>query len=665
MIKEIIKFMELLPEDFKMKGSQPKDGLHIEVRLKLDDNQVYRIDTENIHYEMYSSKKKESSPFLEKCKARQQSAWWINAHKNYDHPEKAIQSCSPFLVAFKREYLKGGDKFIKNDSESKSQIYDRFNSYFEKAFQLFDEDQEFEMYEVFKYFFVRDEFSIVLNQIEAVQEDKRLKLEESIEIKKEEARSTNDKELNIKTQYEIKRLEVQVDKVRELSNSDYILFYLDVPDSLYTQTQDNYLKASLFNTDKFNTEPDDDGLVYGTSDFLNGFNSKMPFLMHQTASFDISGRISNVEAKHLFEFTKVLSNKTLPSPLPLFIYEEELEERMIDIIDENEFKLGYQEVIKKLIETRKEDLSNYYLLFWQNSTKGIVLRDCDFVSKFEFRLKEPLDVINYFEIYDKGSKKLKDYPAITDVFQLERKILKPFIQNKNSNLNYFSDLRKKGYEELDGTYQSYAKYRKTVYDYVYKSQRNLIDEHVFYEMVFNAIKDDLKKKTKKRKQQDTIYNSADKYDMNNAQSLEIKEKLNIWYSTQHIFNRNNKELMGDKLKDYQSFVAELVSDEGTNREATDADFAFTAGMVINYIISKSKAADTSYQLLEPYLQQSRCSEFKKAIANDFARYKHEMFSRRFDRAAAFVLSYDTDSNLKNLLPQILSGVFAKSQLYSK
>lgn len=643
MIKEIIKFMELLPEDFKMKGSQPKDGLHIEVRLKLDENQVYRIDTENIHYEMYSSKKKESSPFLEKCKARHQNAWCIDTNKCFDLPMKAIHSCSPFLVAFKREQIRGGDKYIANESQDKSQIYDRFNSYFEKAFQLFDEGQEFEMYEVFKYFFVRDEFSIVLNQIEAVQKEQRLKLEESIEIKKEEVRSTNDKELKIKIQDEIKRLEVQVDKVRELSNSDYILFYLDVPNSLYTQTQDNYLKARLFNTDEFNTEPDDEDLVYGTSNFLNGFNSKMPFLLHQTASFDISGRISNVEAKHLFEFTKVLPNKTLPSPLPLFIYEDELEERMIDIIDENEFKLGYQEVIKKLIETRKEDLSNYYLLFWQNTKDGLVFRDYDFVSKFEFKLPHRLDIINYFELYDKEAKKLKHYPSIVDVFQFEQRVLKPFIHNKYYNLNYFSDLSKDGYEELDGTYQSYAKYRKTVYDYVYKSQRNLIDEHVFYEMVFNAVKDDLK----------------------NNREYAIKDKLNIWYSTQHIFNRNNKELMGDKLKDYQSFVAELVSDEGTNREATDADFAFTAGMVINYIISKSKAADTSYQLLEPYLQQSRCSEFKKAIANDFARYKHEMFSRRFDRAAAFVLSYDTDSNLKNLLPQILSGVFAKSQLYSK
>ena len=53
MIKEIVKFMELLPEDFKMKGTQPKDGLHIEVRMELSPDYVSNIDTENFIYEMY------------------------------------------------------------------------------------------------------------------------------------------------------------------------------------------------------------------------------------------------------------------------------------------------------------------------------------------------------------------------------------------------------------------------------------------------------------------------------------------------------------------------------------------------------------------------------------------------------------------------------------
>ena len=643
MIKEIVKFMELLPDDFKTIGSQPKDGLHIEMKIQIDSDNVCRIDTDNFTYEMYSSKKKESSPFLDKCKTRHQNAWCIDTNKCFDLPTKAIHSCSPYLVAFKRDHLRGGDKFIENEKLNKSQIYDRFNDYFTKASSLVSEDMNNGIYDVYKYFFVRDQFSHILNLIESEQTNKRLDIIDKIESKKTLEKIEVDKQAKENIRNDIKTLEQLLDKVRPLSMADYILFYLDVPITHYVSAQDSYLKARLFNTDEYNTEPDENNLVYGTSNFLNGFNNKMPFLMHQTASFDITGRISNVEAKLLFEFTKLLPNLNLQSPLPLFVYEEELEQQMIAIIKDSESKMKFQDLIMSIVNEHKQDLGNYYLLFWQNTKDGLVFRDFDFVSKFEYELKEKFNIENYFELRKKDSKELKHYPLITNIFQLEQVVLQPLIHNKYHRTNYFSDLTKDGYEELDGTFQSYAKYRKSVYDYIYKSQRTLIDQHVFYEMTFNAIKDDLK--------------------LGYGES--IKEKLNIWYSVQHIFNQNNKEIMGDKLKDYQLFVAELVSEEGTQREASDADFAFTAGMVINYIINKSQSADTSYQLLEPYLQQSRCSELKKAITRDFARYKHEKFSRRFDRAAAFVLSYETDTNLKNLLPQILSGVFAKNQLYSK
>jgi len=95
------------------------------------------------------------------------------------------------------------------------------------------------------------------------------------------------------------------------------------------------------------------------------------------------------------------------------------------------------------------------------------------------------------------------------------------------------------------------------------------------------------------------------------------------------------------------------------------EFAFAAGQVIYYILQKSKSADTSYQRLEPYLQQVTCEGLKKAIANDFARYKHENYSTRFEKAAAFVLTYQTEENMKKVLPEILAGIFSNNQLFPK
>ncbi|HMP30845.1 MAG TPA: hypothetical protein PKD85_14660 [Saprospiraceae bacterium] len=71
-------------------------------------------------------------------------------------------------------------------------------------------------------------------------------------------------------------------------------------------------------------------------------------------------------------------------------------------------------------------------------------------------------------------------------------------------------------------------------------------------------------------------------------------------------------------------------------------------------------------MLEPYLQQAKCSEFKRALANDIARYKHAINDNetRFKNVCAFVQTYDTDRNLKELLPEILAGVFAKNEFFT-
>ena len=95
-------------------------------------------------------------------------------------------------------------------------------------------------------------------------------------------------------------------------------------------------------------------------------------------------------------------------------------------------------------------------------------------------------------------------------------------------LDYFSDLNKDDYEKKDLTFISYSKFRKSVYDFVYKSQRQAVDGSMFDEMVFNGIKDDIKQ----------------------GNGYGVKEKLNIWYSTYNFFNSKNKINMASKLESY-------------------------------------------------------------------------------------------------------------------
>lgn len=643
MIKELINFTENLEEEFKNLGSTPKEGLHIRMKLFVSESGEAKIDTSYFEYEQYSKKQKgEISDFLSQCKLLHQNAWCIDTYKCFDLPTKAIHTCSPFAVAFKREHLEGGEKFKANIGKKK-QIYERFGEYFTKAFELFENKEDVEKYILYKNFFTHKTFTSVLQRIEEDCKTKRIQFEEEILQIKERLKNCSDKTQKEELKEQVTTIEQELLKVKPLDDSDYVLFYLDVPLELYQQVHKKYLDDKLFNTAFYNTEPNQEGVIFGTSNFMNGFNSNMPFLMHQTATFDISGRISNLDAKLLNELKNILPNKTLPNPLPVFIYKEELQRKVIGIFKESEFRFGYKEIIQKLVEDNIDDIGNYYLLFWQNTKDGIVFKDFDFVSTFEYSVskEKPLAILNLFDIKEKGGKENKHYPAVYNIFEFEQQVMKPFIQNKYLRVDYFGDLNKDDYAKLDLTFNSYSRYRKAIYDYVYKSQRNTIHGHIFDEMVFNAITDDIK----------------------NNNDYGIREKLNIWYSLYEYFNTNNKINMVNKLKDYQDFVAAIIADEPVT-DITDEKFAFAAGQVIEYILSKSKSADNSYNLLEPYLQQSKCAEFKRAIANDFGRYKHENFSKNFEKVAAFVLSYETSANLKHLLPQILSGVFSKNQLFS-
>ncbi|MEJ5088904.1 hypothetical protein GEO21_02530 [Sphingobacterium faecium] len=639
MIKELINFTNNLDEEFKNLGSSPKEGLHILMRYQTDEYGVISMDRTDYQYEFFSKKQKTgTSEFLNYCKSLHQNAWCIDTNKCFDLPTKAIHTCSPFSVAFKQEHLEGGAKF--NANKKKKQIYERFSDYFAKAFALFKDNNEQEKYIVFKNFFSHNAFSSVLKKIEEERADQFNKSTEEAEKLKSQFKEEKDKSIKESLKSQIADYEQELLKVKPLDDSNYIIFYLDLPLEQYKEVHKKYLDDKLFNTDKYNTAPNEEGLIFGTNNFMNGFNGNMPFLMHQTASFDITGRISNQDAKLLNDLKNMFPNKTLPNPLPIFIYEVELQNEVIGLFKESSFKLSYREILERLIADNEVDLSNYYLLFWQNTMDGIVFKDFDYVSKFDYKVKD-LIIHNLFEIREKGGKVDKHYSLIKNIFDFELQVLKPLIQNKYHRVDFFGDLNKDEFAKLDLTFSSFSKYRKAVYDFVYKSQRSSIDGHAFYEMVFNSILDDIK----------------------NGNNYGVKEKLNIWYSLYDYFNPKKNINMINRLKEYQDFVREIINDEDLN-DITDEKFAFAAGQVIEYILSKSKSADNSFNLLEPYLQQSKCTEFKKAIANDFSRYKHENFSKNFEKVAAFVLSYETSANLKNLLPQILSGAFAKNQLFS-
>ena len=167
MIQELINFTESLSEEFKAQGTLPKEGLHILLQFQKDADGGIYIDVDSFLYEQFFKKQDEApSEFLEKCKLLQQNSWMIDTNKCLDTITRAIHTCSPFAVAIKRDNLQGGKNFEKRKQDGKNLVYDSFESYFSKAFALFDEEETQEKYVVFKNFFFQNTFSTLIEKIE-------------------------------------------------------------------------------------------------------------------------------------------------------------------------------------------------------------------------------------------------------------------------------------------------------------------------------------------------------------------------------------------------------------------------------------------------------------------------------------------------------------------
>ena len=372
--------------------------------------------------------------------------------------------------------------------------------------------------------------------------------------------------------------------------------------------------------------------------------------MHQTASFEIPGRITNSDALALKEFEVV--NSILPTPLPLFIFKEELKKDIISIFSENAKngkKRSYASIVEELYKKHTTDFANYYLLYYQYG----ILKDFDFVSNFNFELKNEKG--NPWLVYNLFS--LKFEPTIRTVFDFQNIIIQKILNNglvkeKDGILKYlyFEDIKEK-YCKSPNTYLLIMKYRKVFYDFVYKGRFEVVTKSIFDEILQTLILDDIRK---------------DQFKSNkHSQGYSIAAKLNIWFSLSHLFFNPNKNSinMANHLKEHQAFMLDLI--DGKKDILSESEFAFASGQIIKYLLSKSRGADKSHSRLEAFIQQGNYNLFIKAIIRLFDQYKHATMTKKFERVISQVLEYENEiNNLTSNTKYILAGYFSNNFLFS-
>lgn len=603
MIQEIVNFVDYLEEHSPEVFSENlflKEGVYIYLE---NENDELIIKQENI---LEVNKESESNKLYRDFLELKSNTEMLNAMKSFNSgPKVFIEIGTPFGIAFNA-------KAYKENTESKL-LYSA-DAYFKAARKFIDDDNE-------KHLKWCDE------------------MEHFVKTKMLDFLSSNEEYAKAKDQF-------------------MFYFFMKGPElDDFQQIQSKFLAEKLFNKDKFNVASKN-GEIFGIADSLSGFNDKKEFLTHKTGPVELNYRVNGFEARKLFQFFNLQQkNKILPNPFPLFVDEVELSSYAIKFY-QNDNKLGHREIIEELLKS-KDNLQNYYLIYFHNGLKGSRIIDIDFVPVFKYKvdniiLKEPFEIGGKF-------KNLK----INNIFHFQEHLLNKILNEqlivttKSGSLwiRHFDDMEAKpeyGYA-TDTIVNLFYSYRKSFYDYVYKSRRESITGVMFHDMMQKSILDDIK--------QDEFKNN------NHSKGYRIKEKLNIWFNLYNYFvkSKNDEDMVNTTLQLLEKMRTIAKPDNISEHITTDNEFAFASGQLIRTILNKSEAGDRTHALLEPFLQKTQCEKFKLAIARAFENYKHafkfykgDATRFEFDKIMSEVMGFETNTNLKDLLPLILAGYFSET-----
>lgn len=608
MIKEIISFVESLPIEYFSKNLELKEGLYIFLDLKEGNNGepiLKNIDHEGqLIKEDYNvfDKNSENSPFFVKCLDIQTNSIPVSPQKIFN-PNKKIynSSCSPFALAFTK---KNFEKYRNNKALLQKELSDQ---YFKTAEKYVPEDDKLvKAFQLFRNYLIGS----LIDLLDSFPKYKEAKETISINIY-------------------LKNIEI----------------------NHFIDAHSKYLGGNVFNKDIYNENVDE--TLMGVSDSLSGFNDKKLFLQHKSALSGISYRVSQKDAQNLWKFFRLQSNRQLPNPLPLFVDEEEstlkLNKESINLHQSGK-ALGFTELIKELlIKVEKDELQNFYLIYFDVRGKKSKVIDLDFVPVFKYNI-EGLQIKEVFDLKGVFGKQ------ISNVFQLQSEVINKIFnghlvtERKSGGLwlKYFDEIEPNPkYGLTDVIFHLMQQYRKAFYDYIFKSRHQAISCKMLDDMMIKSILDDIR--------HDEEFNKHNR----------IKEKINIWFNLFNYFSQNqNRENMANKTFEIREKLKIVIENEDQHVMADD-EFAFASGQVIWKILIKNKSSTRSHALLEPFLQKVDPGEFKKAIARSFDIYKHEfkLYSAKygFDKIMSEVMGYDpNEKNMRNHLPMILAGYFSNS-----
>ncbi|WP_281529925.1 hypothetical protein [Campylobacter hominis] len=127
------------------------------------------------------------------------------------------------------------------------------------------------------------------------------------------------------------------------------------------------------------------------------------------------------------------------------------------------------------------------------------------------------------------------------------------------------------------------------------------------------------------------------------------------------------------LKDYKGVTVDLDTIKENLENALKSDitkldsneYFFLAGQIAKYLMSKSKAANKTYALAEPYLKAKTTNKLKSVLKNEFERYKYEIsiYAKRFNKAYLLIQNSDDIQINNDFESLMLAGMMSQNLIY--
>lgn len=401
---------------------------------------------------------------------------------------------------------------------------------------------------------------------------------------------------------------------------NYVKVFFDGEEALYKRESNRYFYHKIFNSDAYTVKIE--GKPYGLSNFNMGLNSKKPYLEHKTMKCEVPYRISLEEALLGYKYSLYLKNLGYGV----------------------RYQLTEEPVPSALSDSIKERDRPQNLLALGQDNGAVVIEDYDIIPAYKDKSTyKTVNVLGYRYKPDKSGDvvvmKSYEHPRPKTLQRLEDDI-DAYLFRGQLKRHYFSDAN---------SLKPSQYINQTLVEMLLASRQ----------MLFDCFKKGMEENLK-------VF--VDRYGLilvRNAMSdgwVRGIDAFNTYYSIK-LYCKGEQDV--NAIQTHKETLKALLDSDGDICFESDALYAFAAGQLAYFLLSKSAASKKNHDAVEPFLNRKTAGQLNDELIYWFKRYAHDigMYQKRFNKLYAAVLGHDKKAVKQD--DMFLAGYLSSNLFYEK